>query len=43
MSAGPARMAAAIDVDLPYPRTLDMKTQEAFGACARLEMTCEKR
>jgi NitT/TauT family transport system ATP-binding protein len=35
MSAGPARMAAAIDVDLPYPRTLDMKTHEAFGAYAR--------
>ncbi len=35
MTSGPARMAAAIDVDLPYPRTLDMKTHEAFGAYTR--------
>ena len=35
MTSGPARMAAAIDVDLPYPRTPDMKTHEAFGAYTR--------
>ncbi len=35
MTAGPARMAAAIDVDLPYPRTLDMKTHERFGDYTR--------
>lgn len=35
MTAGPARMAAAIDVELPYPRTLDMKTHEEFGKYAR--------
>ena len=35
LSAGPARMADNFLVDLPYPRTLDMKTQEAFGDYAR--------
>jgi len=35
MTSGPARMAARIDVDLPYPRTLEMKTHEDFGAYAR--------
>lgn len=35
MTSGPARLAARIDVDLPYPRTLDMKTGEAFGAYTR--------
>lgn len=35
MTAGPARMAAHITVDLPYPRTLDMKTQEKFGVYTR--------
>ena len=35
MTAGPARLAARIDVDLPYPRTLDMKTHEDFGAYTR--------
>lgn len=35
MTAGPARMAARIDVELPYPRTLDMKTHEEFGAYSR--------
>lgn len=35
MTAGPARMAAHITVDLPYPRTLDMKTHEAFGVYTR--------
>ncbi len=31
MSSGPARMAAHFDVDLPEPRTLDVKTTEKFG------------
>ena len=35
LSAGPARMADNFLVDLPYPRTLDMKTQEAFGDYTR--------
>jgi len=35
MTAGPARLAARIDVDLPYPRTLDMKTHEQFGVYTR--------
>lgn len=35
MTAGPARLAARIDVDLPYPRTLEMKTHERFGAYTR--------
>ena len=35
LSASPARMADNFLVDLPYPRTLDMKTQEAFGDYTR--------
>ncbi len=35
MTAGPARLAQRIDVDLPYPRTLDMKTHEKFGVYTR--------
>ena len=35
LTAGPARMAENILVDLPYPRTLDMKTQEVFGEYTR--------
>lgn len=35
MTAGPARMAREINVSLPYPRRLDMKTHEDFGAYAR--------
>ena len=35
MTAGPARLAQRIDVELPYPRTLDMKTHEQFGAYTR--------
>ncbi len=35
LTAGPARMADRIDIDLPRPRTLDMKTQERFGSYAR--------
>jgi NitT/TauT family transport system ATP-binding protein len=32
---GPARMADDFVIDLPRPRTLDMKTHEAFGAYTR--------
>ena len=35
MTAGPARMAANIKIDLPYPRTLEMKTLPEFGAITR--------
>ena len=35
LSAGPARMADNFLVDLPHPRTLDMKTQEKFGEYMR--------
>jgi NitT/TauT family transport system ATP-binding protein len=35
LTAGPARMADNITVDLPYPRTLDMKTHENFGDYTR--------
>ena len=35
LTAGPARMADNFAIDLPYPRTLDMKTQERFGEYAR--------
>jgi NitT/TauT family transport system ATP-binding protein len=35
LTAGPARMADNFEVDLPYPRTLDMKTHERFGEYAR--------
>lgn len=35
LTAGPARMADNFEIDLPYPRTLDLKTQEAFGAHTR--------
>jgi NitT/TauT family transport system ATP-binding protein len=31
LTAGPARMADNFRVDLPHPRSLDMKTGEAFG------------
>ncbi len=34
-TAGPARMADDIVIDLPRPRTLDMKTHESFGAYTR--------
>ena len=34
-TAGPARMADNFTIDLPYPRTLDIKTHEAFGAYTR--------
>jgi NitT/TauT family transport system ATP-binding protein len=35
LSAGPARMADNFHVDLPHPRTLDMKTSEKFGDYTR--------
>ena len=34
-SAGPARMADNFVIELPSPRTLDLKTQEAFGVYTR--------
>ena len=34
-TAGPARMADNFEIDLPSPRTLDIKTQEAFGVYTR--------
>jgi NitT/TauT family transport system ATP-binding protein len=35
LTAGPARMTAFFPIDLPYPRTLEIKTSEAFGRIAR--------
>jgi NitT/TauT family transport system ATP-binding protein len=35
LTAGPARMADNIKVSLPEPRTLDIKTSEAFGEYSR--------
>ncbi len=35
LTAGPARMAADIPIDLPAQRTLELKTSEAFGAYSR--------
>ncbi len=35
LTAGPARMADNFQVDLPHPRTLDMKTSETFGEYTR--------
>lgn len=35
LTAGPARMAADIPIDLPSERTLDLKTQEVFGKYSR--------
>ena len=32
MSASPARLADYFEVDLPHPRSLDMKTSVKFGA-----------
>ena len=34
-TAGPARMADNFEVDLPHPRTLDIKTHERFGIYTR--------
>jgi NitT/TauT family transport system ATP-binding protein len=35
LTAGPARMAADIKIDLPAERTLELKTTEEFGAYSR--------
>ena len=35
LTAGPARMADNIEIALPYPRTLDIKTHERFGEYTR--------
>ena len=35
LTAGPARMADNFRVELPHPRTLDMKTSEVFGEYTR--------
>jgi NitT/TauT family transport system ATP-binding protein len=35
LTAGPARMADNISVDLPEPRILDVKTSEKFGEYSR--------
>ncbi len=35
MTPGPARLAEMIEIRLPYPRRLDMKTSEEFGAYSR--------
>jgi NitT/TauT family transport system ATP-binding protein len=35
LTAGPARMADNIAIDLPYPRTLDIKTSDVFGEYTR--------
>jgi len=35
LTAGPAKMADNFQIDLPHPRTLDMKTHERFGEYTR--------
>ncbi|MGI8896054.1 MAG: ABC transporter ATP-binding protein [Casimicrobiaceae bacterium] len=35
LTAGPAKMADNFEIDLPHPRTLDMKTHEQFGVYTR--------
>jgi NitT/TauT family transport system ATP-binding protein len=35
LTAGPARMADNFRVELPHPRTLEMKTTELFGEYTR--------
>ena len=35
LTAGPARMAEVLNIDLPYPRTLDIKTHAEFGDYTR--------
>ena len=35
LTSGPARMADFFAIDLPLPRTLEMKTQEHFGALTK--------
>ncbi|WP_199229487.1 ABC transporter ATP-binding protein [Azospirillum sp. TSO22-1] len=35
LTAGPARMAEVFAIDLPFPRTLDLKTTDGFGQHVR--------
>ena len=35
LTAGPARMADVFEIDLPFPRNLDVKTTEKFGDYTR--------
>jgi len=35
MSSRPARIRRIVPIDLPHPRSLDMKTHEAFGVYTR--------
>ena len=35
LTAGPARLAANLEVTLPEPRTLDVKTTDLFGQYSR--------
>jgi NitT/TauT family transport system ATP-binding protein len=35
LTAGPARMADNFRIELPHPRTLDIKTSEKFGEYSR--------
>ena len=35
LTSSPARMAGDIPVDLPYPRKLEIKTNEDFGVYTR--------
>jgi NitT/TauT family transport system ATP-binding protein len=35
LTAGPAKMADNFAIELPYPRTLDMKTHQRFGEYTR--------
>ena len=35
LTAGPARVAGNLEIDLPHPRTLDLKTRERFGEYTR--------
>lgn len=35
LSPGPARVIDNFEIDLPLPRTLELKTHEYFGACTR--------
>ncbi|RIX60379.1 ABC transporter ATP-binding protein [Paenibacillus nanensis] len=39
MSARPGRLSALIDVELPYPRTLSMRTERSFGEYVELAST----
>ena len=40
MTAGPARMADNFQIDLPHPRTLDMKTQEPSASTRGASTNC---